>query len=223
MLKGIVFTDFLCGLTTYDECLIRCAASNEYRHVLSLVMNSMWNPVCLDDENAEQLYKSYTEIYELLMEVKHYFDATQMDRFCRLWLENHALLFDLQRLRQKMERNRDIDVETFLAGRASYIAFFYNEYFPEPLDGHREKLVIYAVTHKKHAFLKLIQDNFPLFQQISYSSIFFRHTFYAKCINLNTLNVKNLKACAGMEYCQEETMNVLAAEEHTFDEVAAAV
>ena len=136
MLKGIVFTDFLCGLTTYDECLIRCAASNEYRHVLSLVMNSMWNPVCLDDENAEQLYKSYTEIYELLMEVKHYFDATQMDRFCRLWLENHALLFDLQRLRQKMERNRDIDVETFLAGRASYIAFFYNEYFPEPLDGH---------------------------------------------------------------------------------------
>lgn len=113
-----------------------------------------------------------------------------------------------------------MDVDTFLIGRASYIAFCYNEYFPEPLDDHKEKLVIYAVTHKKHAFLKLIRDNFPLFQQISYFSILFQHTFYAKCINLNTLNVKNLKACAGMKYCQEETMSVLAAEEHTFDEIA---
>lgn len=218
--EDVVSSDFLCGLTDYDKCLERYAASREYRDVLSAVKSRMRRPVCLDDENAHELFEHRVEIRELLHEMEQYFDESQMDAFCKLWMENHALLYDLRHLKRKMEQDGGMDVDTFLIGRASYIAVCYNEYFPEPLDDHKEKLVIYAVTHKKHAFLKLIRDNFPLFQQISYFSILFQHTFYAKCINLNTLNVKNLKACAGMKYCQEETMSVLAAEEHTFDEIA---
>lgn len=220
LMEDVFLSDFLCGLTDYDKFLERYAESKQYREVLSAVKSRMWRPVCLDDENADELFEHSVEIGALLHEMKQYFDESQMDAFCKLWLENHALLYDLRHLKRKMGQTGGMDVEAFLAGRASYIAFCYNEYFPEPLDDHKEKLVIYAVTHKKHAFLKLIRDNFPLFQQISYFSILFQHTFYAKCINLNTLNVKNLKACAGMEYCQEETINVLAAEEHTFDEVA---
>jgi hypothetical protein len=218
--EDVLSSDFLCRLTDYDKCLERYAESKEYRDVLSAVKSRMLRLVCLDDENAHELFEHRVEIWELLHEMEQYFDESQMDAFCKLWMENHALLYDLRHLKRKMEQAGGMDVDTFLTGRASYIAFCYNEYFPEPLEDHKEKLVIYAVTHKKHAFLKLIRDNFPLFQQISYSSILFRHTFYAKCINLNTLNVKNLKACAGMEYCQEKTMSVLAAGEHTFDEMA---
>lgn len=221
LLTGDVFlSDFLCGLADYDKFLERYAESRQYREVLSAVKSRMRQPVCLDDENAHELFGHSVEIRELLHEIEQCFDESQMDAFCMLWLENHALLYDLRHLKRKMEQAGGMDVEAFLAGRASYIAFCYNEYFPEPLDDYKEKLVIYAVTHKKHAFLKLIRDNFPLFQQISCFSILFQHSFYAKCINLNTMNVKNLKACAGMENCQKETMNVLAAGEHTFDEIA---
>ncbi len=220
LLKSVVSSDFLCGLTAYDKCLKRYADSSEYRKVLSFVMNRMWFPSRLDDENAEELYESAGEIQELLMEIEKYFVKAQMDRFCKLWLENHALLYDLQRLKQKMEQSPGTDVETFLAGRASYIAFFYNECFPEKLEEYKENLVIYAVTHKKHAFLKLIRENVPLFQQISYSSVLFQQSFYTKCINLNTMNLKNLKACAGMTQYSKEVLEILAASEHTFDEIA---
>lgn len=220
LMKSVLASDFLCDLTEYDKCLIRYADSSEYRKVLSFVMNKMWFPSRLDDENAEELYESAGEIQELLMEIEKYFDKAQMDRFCKLWLENHALFYDLQRLKQKMEQSPGTDVETFLAGRASYIAFFYNEYFPEKLEEYKEKLVIYAITHKKHAFLKLIRENVSLFQQISYSSVLFQQSFYAKCININTMNVKNLKACANMTSYLKEVLEVLATREHTFDEIA---
>lgn len=105
-------------------------------------------PEYLDDENAHELFEYRVEIRELLHEMEQYFDEGQVDAFCKLWLENHAMLYALRHLKRKMEQNGGMDVDTFLIGRASYIAFCYNEYFPEPLDDHKEKLVIYVVTHK---------------------------------------------------------------------------
>ncbi len=219
LLDDVISSRFLNEIKDYDRCLERYAVSREYRQVLTYIKGRMKNPVCLDDENAQELFEHGEEIQKLLNEMEQYFDESQMDKFCKLWLDNHALLYDLKHLKRKMEQASDMDVESLLAGRASYVAFCYNEYFPEALDSSKEKLVIYAVTHKKHAFLKLIRENFSVFKQISRSSVLLQHTFYAKCINLNTLNAKNLKACADMEYYSEEVLKVLAANEYTFDEM----
>lgn len=220
LLDDVISSHFLNEIKDYDRCLERYAASREYRQILSYIKGSMKNPVCLDDENAQELFEHGEEIQMLLNEMEQYFDESQMDIFCKLWLDNHALLYDMRHLKRKLEQSPGLDVESLLAGRASYVAFCYNEYFPEALGSRQEKLVIYAVTHKKHAFLKLIRENFSDFKQISPLSVLFQHSFYAGCINLNTLNAKNLKACAGLDYYSEEVLEILAAREHTFDEVA---
>lgn len=220
LMDEVVSSGFLSGLKDYDRYIECYAASEEYRKSLLSVWNRMRNPICLDDQNAQELLEHGTEIQRLLKEMEQFFNEGQMDKFCKLWLENHALLYDLQHLKRKMAQTTNLDVEGFLAGRASYIAFCYNEYFPEALEEYKEKLIIYAITHKKHAFLKLIRENVSLFQQISYSSVLFQQSFYTKCINLNTMNLKNLKACADMTQYLKEVLETLAAREHTFDEIA---
>ena len=104
-----------------------------------------------------------------------------------------SLLYDLRHLKRKLEQSPGLDVESLLAGRASYVAFCYNEYFPEALGSRQEKLVIYAVTHKKHAFLKLILENFSVFKQISPLSVLFQHPFLCGIYQLKYPECKKFK------------------------------
>lgn len=220
LLDEVIASMFLYKLKDYDKCLEWYAASREYRKVLGFIKRRTSQAVCLDDENAKTLFEQGAEIQGLLCELEQYFDTSQIEKFCELWLDNHALLYDLQYLKGYLRRNPGVNVEDFLAGRASYIAFFYNEHFSETLNDSGEKLVIYAATNKKHAFLRLIRENFAVFKQIPSSSILFHRTFYTKCVNLNTLNLKNLKVCIDMESNSNEVLEILANEEHTFNEIA---
>ena len=220
LLDEAVASMFLYKLKDYDKCLEWYAVSREYREVLGFVKSRIEQSVCLDDENAQELYEHGAEIQGLLCELERHFDTSQMEKFCELWLDNHALLYDLQYLKEYLEKNPGVNVEDFLAGRASYIAFLYNENFSETLNDSEEKLVIYAAANKKHAFLKLIRENVAVFKRIPSSSILFHRTFYTKCVNINTLNLKNLKTCIDMTGNSSEVLAILAKEERTFDEVA---
>ena len=122
LLDEAVASMFLYKLKDYDKCLEWYAASREYREVLGFVKSRIEQSVCLDDENAQELYEHGAEIQGLLCELEQYFDTSQMEKFCELWLDNHALLYDLQYLKGYLEKNPGINVGDFLAGRASYIA-----------------------------------------------------------------------------------------------------
>ena len=108
-----------------------------------------------------------------------------------------------------------------IESRATYISFFYNEYFNENcIDKYREELVIYAVTHKKKAFLSLIRNNSEIFSSLPYNSLLFQKSFYSRVVNINTLNVNNLKQCRNIKYYPEDVMKLLSARIYTFEEIS---
>lgn len=216
---NVMVSDLLFEIEDYDSVLIWYATDDCYHSLLSLIAQKVRGNIRLDDENAQELFKYRQEIQGLLISVEKYFDNIQLIEFYKLWLHNHALIQDLRKIKKRIEQSPDINVENFLAGRAFYVAFCYNICLPKALRSDQEELIIYAVTHKKRAFLRLISENVLLFENLSTSCVLFNKSFYAKCINLNSINLNNLNACAHMQNYSPKMLEALARREHTFGEL----
>jgi len=76
----------------------------------------------------------------------------------------------------------------------------------KPMPVQYQVIIIYAVTHKKKAFLSLVRNNPEIFCSIPYNSLLFQKSFYSRVVNINTLNVKNLKQCRSIKRYPEDIM-----------------
>lgn len=65
----------------------------------------------------------------------------------------------------------------------------------------------------------MVRKHIEIFRNISPHSVLFYKDFYHKCLNINTINVKNLMACSDMHYDPNIPWNLLTSREHTFDEL----
>ena len=79
--------------------------------------------------------------------------------------------------------------------------------------------MIYAITHRKKAFMDLVNHNMDDFKSIPESSFLFDRTFYTKVVNLNAMNLKNLKSCQEGKY-SAEILRILSDKGCTFEEAA---
>lgn len=213
--------DILLNLKSYDECLECMAANPEVMSVMQLVSDTDNSYIRIDEENFNQIRKDSAEISTLLKWVAGFFPKDKFAMFCELWLENHALLYDLIKLKKKVLEGYIQEASQMIKNRITYIGFFYNEYlFSEEWNGLEMKsLLIYAITQKKKAFLSLIKNNLNLFKSLPNSSVLFQESFYRKTININTMNVKNLKVCQSMIHYPESILEVLSSRLRTFEEV----
>lgn len=117
--------------------------------------------------------------------------------FITVWLENGQLLYDLKCIRKKIDDKTDY---SFTNDIVRYVSFCYGEILDMDVEQYQNKIMIYAISHKKKAFIKLVKENMEVFRSIHMESVLYNSTFYEKCINLNTLNVNNLKELAQMIY-----------------------
>jgi len=190
------------NLAEYGRCVNLMAENDEIFSVLEYIshVSGIWAE--LDDENFRQIEKEAKRIMELLKWVAGFYqNENEMQLFCTLWLENHALLYDLERMKKEAAKGgMEKEAHQMLTGRMSYIAFFYNAQFTEKLPGKKEELMIYAITHRKKAFMDLVNHNMDDFKSIPESSFLFDRTFYTKVVNLNAMNLKNLKSCQEGKY-----------------------
>ncbi|MCL2619646.1 MAG: hypothetical protein FWD97_01765 [Defluviitaleaceae bacterium] len=94
------------------------------------------------------------------------------------------------------------ELKAILHGRSSYINFIYGDRISTiPLQGlphYKEDILIYAITNKKTAFIRLVEENPELFSLLGQDSILFEQEFYTKYININALNTNNLRDCVWM-------------------------
>ena len=87
------------------------------------------------------------------------------------------------------------------------------------LEYYQESVLIYAVKHQKKHFLRLYEENTELFLGLPWNSILFEEAFYKDYINLNTLNLQNLKECRKIkEYSAIEKAD-MKQREYTFAEI----
>lgn len=205
----------------YLECLWSMARNEKIRNILEIINRMCCGRICIDDEIFKQIESDPDKIERLLRWSDGFYNGNESEKFCQRLLENRALLYDLERLRKKVDEGKSQEAHQMIGSRSAYLSFFYNEYFDDNWDDERkEELIIYAVTHKKKAFLSLVRSNPDVFRSLPYNSLLFQKSFYSSVVNINTLNTKNLKQCRNIKLYPEDVLKILSARVYTFEEVS---
>lgn len=219
-LEPIITNNFVQWIEDYDGCLKLLAERADVVRFLNDLYQAVDGRCVFDENNLEEICDNTQYLEELWSWLCEFFEKGQLAKFLPLWFQNHALVYDLELLKKKVHKGKKINVESLLISRASYIAFFYDEELTAEFDKEHEELMIYAITHKKKAFLNLVRENITLYQSVSSNSVLFQRVFYDKCLNVNTMNIKNLAACKEMRCSEDVAWALLAGREHTFEELA---
>lgn len=176
-------------------------------------------------EHYESFCLSPFAIYNKLKQLHKQLGHANTNRLLRRWVENNCPLYDLEALREKLRGMDDERVEDVLSTHSSYINLIYTGRISNiPLTEvpkQKEDILIYAITARKTGFIRLVEENFKIFSSLPYESILFRREFYARHVNLNTLNVNNLRDCGRMMVRNMEFDSLDFDRAYTFEEIKA--
>ena len=169
--------------------LIKFMYDSGLRHKLSLECHKN---LSADPEAAENIISRLLETLGF----------TNMFRLMAFWSEAGCLLRDLNTAARMLEGMNKEQVGEALRSRGDY----YNTLYGHRIKGfaisnvgkHRESILVYAITNNKKGFIKLIEEDYGTFICIPTDSVLFNERFYAGCVNINSLNAKNLRDCAEM-------------------------
>ena len=223
--RDIFYSEVVAGkmlneLSDYDGCLSDLAHSQEISEVLNEILRIGGSRQRIDDENFRQIKKQPEIIKDLLQWAGQFFTEKEKPPFMEFLLGNHSLVYDLRHLKDKVKNGMDKEAHQMVGNRTSYIAFFYNNEFIEEWKGAwMEDLMIYAITHKKKAFLSLVKEKKELFLSIPFNSILFQREFYVRVINLNTINGRNLEQCLKIKQWPVNVLERFYDKENTFEEI----
>ena len=180
--------------------------------------------VSLDAEEYEVIHKSSSQIKEGFFNAFRLFsnDTETMTDFVTRWQENNCLTYDLDVLEKRLQLLDAEQRKDAVKSRSGYINLLYgNKISNIPLADirdYQEDILIYAITSKKNRFIRLVEENYSIFENMSRFSILFDRDFYTEYINLNTLTKSNLDDCRRMSDHQWE-LAALRHESYTFTEI----
>ena len=213
-LKEPIFSgDFLCEVIAEKDFFQDLGKAN----VLNLLKYLTEFPLpMLNKEEYRQIVKNAEELYPLLRKIMLRLHKDIQSCFLTRWLENRQLLFDLNRF----VRQGWISQGNFYT-RAGYVQEIYRYAIKavDRLEYHQESVLLYAVKHQKKHFLRLYEENTELFLGLPWNSILFEEVFYKDYVNLNTLNLQNLKECKKLKGCSVIKKDDMIQKEYTFAEI----
>ena len=153
------------------------------------------------------------------------FGEGETRHFMKRWLENNCPLYDLEVLCKSIPDLDENSREDVLYSRSGYINHIYGGRIKSiqlsAVHRNKEDILIYAITNKKPAFIRLVEDNYEAFASLSTGSLLFNREFYVKHININSLSVKNLNDCGWMEASKLNFDALEAGRTYTFEEIKA--
>lgn len=217
----LVSSGFLLKLQDYDTCLKRMAEDEAVFAALQAVFEISGYSIQIDDDTFQQIAAEPVRIGKNLRWAEAFFTGEEKPAFIKLLVENHSLQYDLETLRRKAESGHEMEAHRMVKDRIAYLSFFYNNPFIGQWRGeYMEGLIIYAISRKKKAFLRLIQENTDIFMSLPCTSVLFQAEFYSHIVNINSLNRKNLMQCGRMKNCPAEILEIFYDKDRTFQEFA---
>ena len=178
---------------------------------------------CLIQRQEKVLWDHKEAIREGLSGVLKRIPHEEMGRFLKQWLDNEALVYDLNRLKHLFSEMPPDKELTFMKNRVSYLGFLYGNILEGvnvgQLSEDQNNLLVYAITHKKKHFLSLVKENFRDFTYFGWRNLLLDRDTYEQFLNINTLNSRNLKECARLHALSDEKKQILAWDEYTFEEI----
>lgn len=144
-------------------------------------------------ENIEYYHRAFLLLYSLLG-----YDGEVLSALLDLWQENSSLKSDMDLL-LKLEKLPLEHRRKTAVNKASYINYICGTSYD--MQGYVEEnescedILIYAIKHKKKAFIRLIETNKQYFNELPWDSLLFQKEFYERYVNINGLSLNNLKDC----------------------------
>lgn len=167
---------------------------------------------------TDQMVRIFEQIFDVLGG-----SPDRMERFMMIWLDNGGLADDMNVFHRKAAAMTPEQQDKALETRLSYLSALYGNAVGnlpfQQIGGNAFPVVAYAITHRQHAFLRLIEANFELFQSLPYNCMLFSSAFYTR-VRLNSITLKNLRDCLESIYGKRDAdMELLTRREYTFEEM----
>lgn len=143
-------------------------------------------------------------------------------RFLGHWQRNNCALSELQRMERRTRKAAEALDDT-LVSYTGYVNLIYGSKFKNislsGLAGCQEALLLYAITHEKKHFIRLVDENAERFLGLSMRSILFHETLYREHFNLNELTKKDLDDCGWMVGGKLQKALFTGSRQYTFPEL----
>lgn len=128
--------------------------------------------------------------------------ATAASRFIHHWQNNNCALSELQRMERLTRTASAEELDNAMTSYTGYVNLLCGSKFKNislyGLTEAQQNLLIYAITHNKKHFIRLIDEHADQFLRLSIYSILFHKPLYHNHFNLNELTEKDLKDCGWM-------------------------
>ena len=184
---------FLCSVNDYQQMIIDIAEFKPLEESLSAIYETEYNSISTKEYSFVK--QDAIDIAKKLPIVLSLFDKELHYNFANVWLSNHQLAYDLNIIIKNKDKIGD---GYFVKSRINYIAFCYSEVADYNTFPFQEDIIIYALANKKRAFLKLVRENKETFAAVKAHSVLYAPEFYDGLVNINTLNVSNLRDLANI-------------------------
>lgn len=148
-------------------------------------------------------------------------DTLLMEGFLNNWYQNCSLN-DLTRLTRQLTTGIQLKPGGF-STTSGYLNIVYGGMLKNLnlayIDKVKDEFILYCLSNKKKAFLKLLENNPDIFDRMPKTSILFNEKF-RQLVNVNSMNLHDLKACMNMDSYGFKYV-LLKNSSYTFPELAA--
>ena len=149
--------------------------------------------------------------------------ADAAGKFLHHWQENNCALSELQRVERRTRTTDAGELDAALTSYTGYVNLMYGKKFKtislNGLTGCQETLLLYAITHEKKHFIRLIDENADKFLGLSRWSILFHEPLYRDHFNLNELTARDLDDCGWMTQRHLPKNLLTGSRQYTFPEL----
>ncbi len=195
----------------------------EYHGLIKGLSDSLKWRGCLMQRQEKVLWDHKEAISTGLSEVLKRIPPEEAGTFLVQWLDNEALVYDLNRLKHLLLKVPADKKLSFMKNRVSYLSFLYGDVLEgvnvELLSEDQNNLLVYAITHKKKHFLSVVRENFRDFTYFGWHNLLLDRDTYERFLNINTLNPRNLRECARLYALSDDKKQVLTWGQYTFEEI----
>lgn len=220
--EPMMFSDFLKEMTKERSFWKRLLDPGYHGLIKDLSDSLKWR-TCLMPRQEKVLWDHKEAISTGLSEVLKRIPPEAEGVLLKQWLDNEALVYDLNRLKHLLLKVPADKKLSFMKNRVSYLSFLYGDVLEgvnvELLSEDQNNLLVYAITHKKKHFLSVVRENFCDFTYFGWHNLLLDRDTYERFLNINTLNPGNLRECARLYALSDDKKQVLTWGQYTFEEI----
>ena len=158
---------------------------------------------CLGLEDYSHFIEDPSEYARLLSIMIQQLGKDAVEELIWYWKKDGCTLSDLRHMELRMRDDESCDWSKVLETHSGYVNFLYGSRF-KTLDlvdvpYYQEGVLIYAISHNKKRFIRLVDENYELFHQLPRGSLLFDERFFSRHFNLNALTVNDLADCKWLQ------------------------